>query len=145
MDNFKTYSVNREDRGRILLSIKSILHEQEEILFAYIFGSFIDKEMPFFRDIDIGIYVDEKEVSFKDTINYTIALSLKIEREIKKYPVDIVILNNAPLSLAFRATQGEVLFIRNEDLWTDFVTKIWSMYHDHAITSRQVLQDIIKE
>ncbi|MCX7794428.1 MAG: nucleotidyltransferase domain-containing protein [Thermodesulfovibrionales bacterium] len=143
-ENFKTYTVNADERNKLLFNIKSILSGHEEIIFAYIYGSFIDPVASFFRDIDIGIYVDETKILSEQFIDYSIALSLKIESAIKKYPVDVVLLNIAPLSLAFRITQGELLFIRDEGLWTDFVTKTWSMYHDHAITSRYILEDIIK-
>lgn len=75
-------------------------------------------------------------------IDYSINLSLEIERLLKNYPVDAVVLNEAPLPLAFHITEGILLFSKNEILWTDFVTKIWSLYHDHVITSRYVLEDL---
>ncbi|GAB4535928.1 MAG: nucleotidyltransferase domain-containing protein [Thermodesulfovibrionia bacterium] len=143
MSDFKTYAVSTEDKHKIIFTLKSALIHHEEILFAYIYGSFVDPEMPFFRDIDIGIYVDENRVSAEQFIDYSMNLSLELESALKKYPVDVVILNNAPLSLAFKITQSELLFIRDEDSWTDFVTKTWSMYHDHAITSRNMLEEII--
>lgn len=143
MNSFKTYSIPIEDREKLLSIIKSELLKHEEIVFAYIFGSFVDPEMPFFRDIDIGFFVDESAVPVNKFMDYSINLSLRLESLMKKYPVDVVVLNNAPLSLAFRITHGELLFIRDEDLWTDVVTKIWSLYHDHAITSRNILEEII--
>ncbi len=143
MNDLKTYTINAEDKGKTISAIKSALLQHEEIRFAYIYGSFVDPEMPFFRDIDVGIYVDENIISPKQFMNYSINLSLEIESTIKKYPVDVVVLNNAPLSLAFRITQGELLFIRDENLWTDFATKTWSLYNDHAITSRHTLEEII--
>jgi predicted nucleotidyltransferase len=143
MNDFKTYTINAEDKDKTISAIKSALLQHEEIRFAYIYGSFVDPEMPYFRDIDIGIYADENAISAKQFIDYSINLSLELESAIKKYPVDVVVLNNAPLSLGFRITQGELLFIKDENLWTNFVTKIWSLYHDHAITSRHILEEII--
>ncbi|GAB4414477.1 MAG: nucleotidyltransferase domain-containing protein [Thermodesulfovibrionales bacterium] len=143
MSDFKTYAVSIKDKHKIIFTLKSALIHHEEILFAYIYGSFVDPEMPYFRDIDMGIYVDENRVSAEQFIDYSMNLSLEIESALRKYPVDVVILNNAPLSLAFKITQSELLFIRDEDSWTDFVTKTWSMYHDHAITSRNMLEEII--
>ena len=143
MDDFKTYSLTPEEKQEISSSIEAFLQKDERILFAYMYGSFVDPEMPFFRDIDIGIYVDENKISASQFMDYSINLSLELESAIKKYPVDVVILNNAPLSLLFKITHGELLFIRDDDLWTDFVTKTWSRYHDHAITSRHILEEII--
>lgn len=143
MNEFRTYTISEQERGKIISTIKSILLGHEEILFAYIYGSFIDPEIRIFRDIDIGVYLYQNRVSEEQFMDYSINLSLEIESMIKKYPVDVVILNNAPLSLSFRITQGELLFMRDEDLWAQFVTRIWSMYHDHVITSRYILEDII--
>ncbi|WP_333655939.1 nucleotidyltransferase domain-containing protein [Dissulfurispira sp.] len=143
MNSFKTYTIPIEDRERLIFIVKSELLKHKEIVFAYVYGSFVDHEMPFFRDIDIGVFVDESAVPVNKFMDYSINLSLKLESLMKKYPVDVVILNNAPLNLVFKITQGELLFIRDEDLWTDFVTKAWSLYNDHAITSRHILEEII--
>lgn len=143
MKGFKTYTLKPEEKAEIISIVKTELQKDDRITFAYIYGSFVDTEMPFFRDIDIGIYVDENRVSAEQFIDYSMNLSLELESVLKKYPVDVVILNNAPLSLAFKITQSDLLFIRDEDSWTDFVTKTWSMYHDHAITSRNMLEEII--
>lgn len=143
MNDFKTYTISAEDKDKTISAIKSLLLKHEEIGFAYIYGSFVDHEMPFFRDIDIGIYLDENAISAKQFMDYSINLSLELESALKKYPVDVVILDNAPLNLVFKITQCELLFIRDEDLWTDFVTKAWSLYNDHAITSRHILEEII--
>lgn len=143
MNTYKTYTISGEDKKEIISVIKSNLLRHEEIIFAYIYGFFVKPEMPFFRDIDVGIYLDEDKISAKHFIDYAINISLEFESAVKMYPVDMVVLNSAPLSLAFKITQGELLFIRDDDIWTDFVTMTWSRYHDHAITSRHILEEII--
>ncbi len=143
MNDFMTYKIASEKKEEIISAFKDKLEKYNEIIFAYIFGSFIDNETPFFRDIDIGIYVKEDVVLQKQFIDYAINLSLELESLFKRYPVDVVVMNNAPLSLLFKITQGELLFVRDEGLWSDFVTKAWSLYHDHAITSREILKDMV--
>lgn len=143
MNDFMTYTIPIEDKERLISIIKSELLKHEEIVFAYLYGSFVDSEMPFFRDIDMGIYVDKNIISAKQFMDYSINLSLELESVLKKYPVDVVILNNAPLNLAFKITQGELIFVKDEDLRTNFVAKIWSLYNDHAITSKNILEEII--
>ena len=138
-----TYKVAPEKKEEIISAFKDELEKYNEIIFAYIFGSFIDNQMPFFRDIDIGVYVNEDVVSQKQLLDYPMNLSLELESLFKKYPVDVVVMNNAPLSLISKITQGELLFVRDEDLWCDFVTKAWSLYHDHAISSREILKDMV--
>ncbi|MBM4135719.1 MAG: nucleotidyltransferase domain-containing protein [Nitrospira sp.] len=143
-NSFKTYTSTSIEKREIITFIKNALQKHDEIIFAYIYGSFIDPEMPFFRDIDIGVYVNEEKVSSKQFIDYALNLSSDIELLLKRYPVDVVVMNNSPLSLTFRITQGELLFTKKEDTWTNFITKTWSLYHDHAISSRNILVEILK-
>ncbi|MEK6678387.1 MAG: nucleotidyltransferase domain-containing protein [Nitrospirota bacterium] len=143
MNDFMTYKITPEEKEKIISAFKDRLEKYNEIIFAYIFGSFIDNEMPFFRDIDIGVYVNEDVVLQKQFLDYAMNLSLELESLFKRYPVDAVVMNNAPLSLISKITQGEMLFVRDEDLWGDFVTKAWSLYHDHAISSREILKDMV--
>ncbi|MEK6656621.1 MAG: nucleotidyltransferase domain-containing protein [Nitrospirota bacterium] len=143
MNDFMTYKITPEEKERMISAFKDRLEKYNEIIFAYIFGSFVDNETPFFRDIDIGVYINKDVISEKKFIDYAIKLSLELESLFKKYPVDVVIMNNAPLSLLSKITQGELLFVRDERLWIDFVTRAWSLYHDHAITSREILKDMV--
>jgi predicted nucleotidyltransferase len=143
MNDFMTYKITPEEKEKIISAFKDRLEKYNEIIFAYIFGSFIDNESSFFRDIDIGVYVNEDVVLQKQFLDYAMNLSLELESLFKKYPVDVVVMNNAPLSLISKITQGEMLFVRDEDLWGDFVTKAWSLYHDHAISSREILKDMV--
>ncbi len=143
MNDFMTYKIASGKKEEIVSVFKDKLEKYNEIIFAYIFGSFIDNEMPFFRDIDIGVYVNENVILQKQFIDYAMNLSLELESLFKKYPVDVVVMNNAPLSLLSKITQGELLFVRDERLWIDFVTKMWSLYHDHAISNREVLKDMV--
>lgn len=145
MDYLKTYKITSEEKQKIFSAIKNKLARYDEIVFAYIFGSFVDHGIPFFRDIDIGVYINENIISQKKFIDYAINLSLELESLFKKYPVDVIVINDAPLSVVFKITQGELLFVRDEDLWGDFITKVWSLYHDHAITSRGILKDMVSK
>ncbi|MGB9714818.1 MAG: hypothetical protein ACPL1G_00170 [Thermodesulfovibrionales bacterium] len=51
------YRITINNKKEITDNIKYSLEKYPEIIFTYIFGSFVDPEMPFFRDIDVGIYV----------------------------------------------------------------------------------------
>lgn len=143
MNDFITYKITPEEKEGIIFAIKDKLEKHDEIVFAYVYGSFVDNEMPFFKDIDIGVYVNEIVILQKQFIDYTMGLSLEVESLFKRYPVDVVVMNNAALSLLSKITQGELLFVRDERLWIDFVTKTWSLYYDHAITSREILKDMV--
>ncbi|WP_297211383.1 MULTISPECIES: type VII toxin-antitoxin system MntA family adenylyltransferase antitoxin [Thermodesulfovibrio] len=144
MEKVKFYKLSERQRNRLLSLIKNELFEDPNVIFAYVFGSFIDKELKRFKDIDIALYLEDK-FPRENFLDYSLQLAVELESEIKKYPIDIVILNDAPLSLSFQATQGILLFCKDENLWIDFVTKVWSLYQDYEITSRTVLADMLEK
>ncbi|MBE0427153.1 MAG: nucleotidyltransferase domain-containing protein [Nitrospirae bacterium] len=131
MNSFKTYSLTTDEKQEIKHLIKAELEKHNEIAFAYIYGSFIEPEMPFFRDIDIGIYlIDYKDA---DCLKYEIELSIELEKCLQyKYPVDLRVINKSDILFVHNVIQGELLFIRDEDLWTDFVVYVSLKYNDIA-------------
>lgn len=121
MSDFKVYRVTKNNKKKITDSIKSSLKKYPEIIFAYIFGSFVDSEMPYFRDIDIGIYV--KDYKESDWHRYEIELPRELEKQLKyKYNLDLTVMNTADIFFVKNIIQGELLFVKNEDLWANFVT-----------------------
>ncbi|MBI3592110.1 MAG: nucleotidyltransferase domain-containing protein [Nitrospirae bacterium] len=131
MNDFKTYTLTEDEKREIIFVIKSSLEKNPEIIFAYIFGSFVDPEMPFFRDIDIGIYV--KDYKESDWHRYEIELPLELEKILEyKYPVDVNVVNRADILLIKNIIQGELLFTRDEDLWADFVVYHAKLYADEG-------------
>lgn len=144
MVNDKMHILSPEKKQAIISSITTKLKWREEVLFAYLFGSFVDPEIPFFRDVDVGVYVDEERMTPKDDLDYAIGLSLSLGMREERFPVDVVVMNRSPLGLAFRITQGVLLFARDEDLWSDYVTRVWALYQDHAITSRHLLEEMVR-
>ncbi len=143
MDDMKTFTASQDERQKIIERLRAELRKDKRIIFAYVFGSLVDQDAPFFRDVDIGIYVDEAAVSPDRLMDLSIGLSLSLESQLGRYPVDVIVFNDAPLDIAYRITCGELLFSNDEDLMADIVAKTWSMYHDHAITKRCILEEII--
>jgi len=75
--------VNKEE---IKKKIKKILAEKDEVIFAYLHGSFNEI---YFRDVDVAVYVDESKVG--DFLDYELRISTEIENVIR-LPVDIKVL-----------------------------------------------------
>ena len=120
----KTLTIKDKIKKQIEKEIKS----RKEIIFAYIFGSFAEIEQTSsFNDIDIAIYIDEKN-EIKDVF-YEINLSNKLE-EMVKIPVDIIRLNNASDVLIYRATQGNLIKNVDDNLRINFITTSWKKYWD---------------
>ena len=129
-------------REEITNKIREFLSIKKEILFAYLYGSFIEIEN--FRDIDIGIYLDEKIADKIDPIDYEISLSLMLEKELR-IPVDVKIINFAPLSFKYHVTSGKLLFSKNESKREEFLCNTWMLYFDFLPIAKIYLKEVLRD
>ena len=113
-------------KKEVIDKIENFIKSQEEITFAYIFGSFVEDET--FNDVDIAIYVD-KNIIPKEKVFYEIKLSNQLE-EIIKIPVDIIRLNLASDPILYRATKGILIKNIDDNIRTNFITIHWKKYWD---------------
>lgn len=121
--------LRHEDRSSVIDRLKSALEEHPgpEIVFAYVHGSFA-KDGPF-RDIDIAVYLKEPPDS---ALEYELALEAALIQS-APYPVDVRVLNNAPLSFRYQVIkEGRILFVRDDDARSDFQESTLSRYFDFA-------------
>lgn len=135
-------SLQKNKREEIIEKIKEILLAEKEVVFAYVFGSFLDA--PTFRDIDIGVYL--KYVKEEQADNIELKFSKKITKD-RDMPFDIFevkILNFAPnsfLNNIFR--NGKLLFSRDEKLSSDLIeaTSLEAVDNEHF--ANQSLKELI--
>jgi predicted nucleotidyltransferase len=123
--------------GRTVQKLKDFLSERDEVVFAYIHGSFVQGEE--FQDVDVAVFVADGAPRSTDDIEYEISLSLQLEKELG-LPVDVKILNNAPLAFRYHASRGTLLLTRDESVREDFLDRTWSEYFDFLPLSR-IYQD----
>jgi hypothetical protein len=113
----KQRTLTEEEKRKILEKIKTALEKDEEIVFATVHGSFIERDS--FRDIDIAVWIKDPEKA----LQYTMNLSCTIESEIK-FPVDIQVLNEAPLPFKHHVlTEGKTLYSKDEKLRTELANE----------------------
>ncbi len=124
-------------REEILNRVRQLLLQQDEVVFAYVFGSFLRGP---FRDIDIAVFVDENRVS--DYLKFGLRLAARMEREIH-LPVDLRVLNDAPLCFQYAVIKGEVLISRDEETRCSFVERVIVEYLDFREFERRAIRDII--
>jgi hypothetical protein len=115
------------NRRKIIEKITDYLSQKQEVIFAYIYGSFVrDKEA--FRDIDIALFV--KEPVYKFTFESDISYELTT---IIGYQVEVRVINNAPVYFQMAVLQkGKVIFSQDEDKRTDFIQNVGKRYFDYA-------------
>ena len=104
---------------------KEILIENENITFAYIFGSYVRGRLRADSDIDLAIYL-EKEMAIKAYLELKMRLTEACQRE-----VDLVILNKAtPLLKHQIYLNNKLLFTRDKSLESNFKVRTIFEYHD---------------
>lgn len=124
--NDKIFMLSSEHKKEIKNTLKNLLARRSEVLFAYLHGSFI--KAPEFRDIDVAVFTDES-IKKEEALDYEIDLSIEFEQTLH-LPVDIKILNFAPLGFQYHATKGELIFSREEKKRYDFLERVWREYLD---------------
>lgn len=136
------FSLNENTKLEIAEKIKQTLLKQEGVIFAFIFGSFLE---PFsFRDIDIGVYMNNIEKN--NLFNHELNLSKKIA-EIVNLPFSIIevkVLNFTPsffLNNIFK--NGKLLFLKDDQILSDLIENtsldVLANYH----ISHQSLKELI--
>jgi hypothetical protein len=127
------------ERAEAQAKLKELLEPREEIIFAYLHGSFVEG-LPF-NDIDLAVYVDQSKVP--DTFDYEMDLSVKLTMALH-FPVDVRVLNDASLGFQHSVLQGEAILVRDEEVLTDFIERVAREYMDYAYLGRMYLEELLK-
>lgn len=127
------------DKQKIIRKLQDLLAEEENFIFAYLHGTFLSENE--FNDVDIALYLDEKTVKKINPIDFEISYSLRLEKCLN-VPVDVRILNCAPLSFRYQVTRGYLLLSRDELIKEEFLCRTWSEYFDFKPVSKIYLKEI---
>ena len=121
----KRFTLSEEEKAIIFTQLEELLKNEKRIQFSYLFGSFIEK-LPF-HDIDLGIWVNG--LLSKNVTNLSVELSAKFTRRMN-YPVDIRILNFAPVPFRFQVIRGKLIYVRDEEVHSEFIEDTMRIYLD---------------
>lgn len=116
-----------------------ILSGHPGIVFSYVYGSFVECEQ--FRDIDVAVYLEDNYLDSRKNFDIEFQLSEDLSVSVG-YPIDVRILNNAPLGFQYHVTRGLVLMTRDEILRADFVERTWLRYLDFKLTADGYLREM---
>ncbi len=130
-----------ENRKDVIRRLRGFFEDCNEIIFAYVHGSFAEGSP--FRDIDIAIYVDDQTIARDDAIDYGLNISTKAEMKTGILPLDVKVINYAPVGFKFYATKGQLLFSKDEEIRCEFLEKTWKRYFDLLPKRRQILLDLV--
>ncbi len=102
------HRLNSEEKEEIIRRIRKTLEKKSEVCFTYLFGSFAKHNLV--RGIDVAIWVKRGIEPLEEAIK----LSEDLERE-TRLPVDIVVLNDAPVTLRYNVfREGKLILLRDE-------------------------------
>ncbi len=121
----KTYRLTHEDRQKVLERLSAAIERRKDIQFAYAYGSFAE-DLPY-HDIDVGVYLAAVEQG--STVRYAVELAGELEKVVH-FPVDVRVLNSAPVLFLFHVVRGLVIFERDEDLRAEIVEQTVRRYLD---------------
>lgn len=117
--------------------ITDILHEylkqQEDIIFGYLFGSFVGQDK--FRDIDIGIYSQSPRLIALGRMQADLVQQTKEQ-------IDLVYLNDLPdkhPAFAYQVVStGKLLYSRNYDKQSAYKHHVFLQYFDTNYLRKQM-------
>ena len=119
------YSLHEPEKLAVTEKITTHRLKRAEITFAFLYGSFLTEK--FFRDVDVGIFIKNRgpEGSYENN------LAADLEQEFEfRLPMEIKVLNTAPVTFTFQVIRGKLLFSRDEEFLTDFMEATARKYLD---------------
>ena len=126
----------RIDRLHLIETLTPQLEKESNLAFAYLYGSSTEQQTV--HDVDIGLYYQTTDsIPISDRM-LTLANQLSSALHI---PVDIRILNHAPLSFLFHVLQGQLLTDQHPDLHATILEQTGREYLDIAPLLRQSTKD----
>ncbi len=134
----RCYQLSPEEHSRIRDQIAAELAHYPDVVFAYLYGSFAGSDA--FHDVDIAVYLPGEKATEDVAADLSQHLSAKV-----KLPVDVRVLNAAPVSFRFHVLRGECLLSRDDDLRADIVEDTVRRYLDIAPLLRHATKEAFAE
>ncbi|MDK2384452.1 MAG: nucleotidyltransferase domain-containing protein [Candidatus Korarchaeota archaeon] len=126
----KYYEMNEEEIRKLVEDLRAKLEAYEDIVLAHIHGSFLKGR---FRDVDVAIWIKGGKA---DAFHYTVEVSAELSKE---FPVDLHVLNEAPVSFQYQVfTGGRLLFSRDEKIRSEAMDRALKMHLD----SKELLRSL---
>lgn len=136
----KPRSASLQERSAITDAIRNQLEKHQEILWAYLHGSFLEPGP--YRDIDVAVWVDPGRAAVSDWRRYELDLSVALQSIIRQ-PVDVRVLNDAPLAFRYHVLKGQPLLVRDWDELDEVRARTWDDYCDFLPFARQYLREVL--
>jgi predicted nucleotidyltransferase len=118
-----------KNRAEIFDILEKVMEKDEEVLFAYLFGSYARDAIDFDSDIDVAVYLKSSDV--KGYIGKEQELTIELVTKIHTDRIDLRILNVLPLLLQYTILKdGMPIFVRDDKARVDFETWVMNRFFD---------------
>lgn len=113
----------------LLAVIKRVIEKDEDILFAYLYGSRVHPSTHFESDIDVAVYL--KPFDIKNYIKKEDHLITLLMTQLHSDKIDLRILNTSPLLLQYNILkEGILIFVRDESERVDFENRVMNRFFE---------------
>lgn len=129
-----------ENKAAIAEAIFCKLQEHPEILFAYLHGSFLTNE--FFNDIDLALYLRKIPDSL---LEYELNMEVILSNVVVGAPVDVRLLNGAPLSFQYNVVKEAIpIIVHDDNERAEFQERTIKYYFDFAPFRKRYLEEVFR-
>ncbi len=127
MTKDELHRLSQGDRARVTDVLTAELAAEPDIAFTYLHGSFAEG-VPF-HDVDVGVYLrpTPPEARTARALDLAQRLSTKV-----RLPVDVRVVNDAPVTFLYHVLRGRLLVSRDPDLLGDIMERTIAEYLDIA-------------
>ncbi len=133
----RTYPPNSYEAIRPALV--GVLESNPALLFVLLYGSAAAGEP--FHDLDIALYVDRTKAPATEDLTLAFALADQLEA-VSPYPLDVHVVNDAPLGFRYNVSKGLPLLINDEEAYFHFLERTWDDYLDFYPVAMQYVRDL---
>jgi len=124
--------------------VVEFLSKQKHVKLAYLFGSVAEGKEGKLSDVDLAVFLDES-LSKPDRFNLQLKLMSEMSIILKTDKVDLVIMNDAPISLNYEIIKANhPLLVRDEGKKIDFEHRILSIYLDRRYYEKRWTSEFLK-
>jgi predicted nucleotidyltransferase len=120
-------------REAVLDKLAQALTRREDVVFAYVHGSFQQEEG--FHDVDLAVWMNP---AASERLDLELGAELS---EVVGFPVDVRVVNRASVAFLFHVVRGRLLLVRDERLLADLIERTARSYHDAAPLARRAVRE----
>lgn len=118
---------NDQAKAALLKNLKEAMEGDEEILFAYLFGSHTYRSIPYGSDIDVAVYLTPSDM--KQYVKKEEQLASRLTAQLHHDRIDLRILNVSPFLLQYNVIkEGILFFVRDARERVDFETRVMNRF-----------------